>query len=590
MTSLNFISAPGGSAYMHELLSVVAHEVSQLGSLSRIDAITVSEGPFPKGTEDDVYVVVPHEYFVVLPEDLLPGPAQLARTIGFCVEHPGNATFQTTVRFARQLAACVDINDDSTAELNALGVPVERFVLGYSERWDHWGGGETERPHDVVYLGTSDDRRSRLLAIDVEVLSDADVLFAMPPHEPMTKPRADFFMGAAKLELLAASKVLLNLHRGDSRSFEWVRALEAMCNGCVVVSEHSSDIAPLRPRNHLLLGRPRTLLHLARSVLADPSRLEAIRTDCYELLRTELTMRSSALALAQLAVAVGAGTFCARGRPVIRSRQTNWRAEWAGQVVVDGAPGHPRALRTRSQPWTGYCGEKQERPAVRGDRNPEALDVAVIRSAGSPDVSTALGALLPQLHGVDAVIYLCFDGAGPDELPDDWRVVRYGGTARSAVGSLLNRVLGASDAAQLLVLDAGDQLDPRGVERLRCTLHAHQADAAYGMVVNDRGLLTSALPFEADRLTRLNYLATAALWRRASLVGLGGWSEDPDLDGAETWELWRRLAARGGSAVLVPRPLVRQAFSQRSSLSADDVDSIRAGQPLTNRCEIAADD
>ena len=76
---LHFVSAPGGSAFMHELLGVVAHEVSALGPASPVDEVTVSEGPLPAGDADDVYVVVPHEYFVVLPARSAPGAEQLAR-------------------------------------------------------------------------------------------------------------------------------------------------------------------------------------------------------------------------------------------------------------------------------------------------------------------------------------------------------------------------------------------------------------------------------------------------------------------------------------------------------------------------------
>lgn len=565
---------------MHELLAVVAREVSRLGSDLTVDEVTVSEGPLPSGGEEDVYVVVPHEYFVLLPRDLLPGPDQLARTIGFCVEHPGTEEFQTTVRHARQLAACVDINDDSTAELNALGIFVERFVLGYSERWDRWRRRDVERPHDVIFLGTRDDRRSRLLALDFDVLDDLEVLVAMPPTEPKTKPRRDFFMGDTKLGLLVASKVLLNLHRGDSRSLEWVRVLEAMCNGCVVVSEHSPDIEPLRPGKHLLLGQPRTLVHLARSVLADPSRLAAIRTAAYEMLRTELTMRPGALVLAQLAADVRSGTLQSQHRPRPEPRRMVWPTQSTGQLV-DAADRKSSGtiLRTVRPAWIGSPRVRRRDPS-RPDR--DAVDVAIVRSPGSPDVSVALTPLLLQL-GLDAVIYLCFDGVEPGGLPSDPRLVLSGGAARTGAGPLLNKVLDASDAAELLLLRAGDQLACGAVQRLRAALHEHQADAAYGMVVNPQGLLTSALPFETDRLMRLDYLATAALWRRASLVKLGGWAEDPSVDGAETWDLWRRLAQSGGSAILVPRPLVRQAFPQDPPLSRYELDPEGVGQLLRER-------
>ncbi|HLX89017.1 MAG TPA: hypothetical protein VKR22_11250, partial [Acidimicrobiales bacterium] len=164
MTALHFVSAPGGSAFMHELLGVVAHEVRRCSE--DID-VTLSEGAFPPDPHA-VFVVVPHEFFVVLPEAIQPPEDQLRRTIGLCVEHPGTETFLTTVRTSRALGARVAISNSTTVALNRLGLPTERFVLGYSELWDQWRGAPGERPLDVLYLGTADERRSRLLSMEIE--------------------------------------------------------------------------------------------------------------------------------------------------------------------------------------------------------------------------------------------------------------------------------------------------------------------------------------------------------------------------------------------------------------------------------------
>lgn len=78
----------------------------------------------------------------------------------------------------------------------------------------------------------------------------------------------------------------------------------------------------------------------------------------------------------------------------------------------------------------------------------------------------ALTPLLSQLDDRDAVIHLCVDGADPGELPDDPRIAMYGGMARTGMGPLLNRVLDASEAAELLLLLAGDQLASHAWVRL----------------------------------------------------------------------------------------------------------------------------
>ena len=71
---------------MEELLGVVAEEVRAIG----VDASS-HRGAFPPGDGNEVFVVVPHEYFVLTDIESHPDAATLRRTIAFCVEHPGNA-------------------------------------------------------------------------------------------------------------------------------------------------------------------------------------------------------------------------------------------------------------------------------------------------------------------------------------------------------------------------------------------------------------------------------------------------------------------------------------------------------------------
>jgi hypothetical protein len=487
------------------------------------------------------------------------------------------------VRWARQLAACVDINDDSARALNACGVPAERFVLGYSNRWDHWGGSEIERNHDVIYVGTADERQSRLLGLDVEVLEDFEVLFAIQPRRPMTT--ADSSMSERKLALLAASRVMLNVHRLGSQSLDWVRTLEAMCNGCVTVSEHSLDVAPLVPGRHLVLGRPRTLARLACVLLRDPARLRAIRNEAYEFLKSDLTMRPSALLLAQLAADVRSGgprapistrtATPASAYPTRPDRRPADEADAVGPVAA-------AELAPRTRP--GSLRGRRAKP----NRDDEALDVVLVGTDESPDASVALAPLLPQLRGMDVVVHLCVDGvATPRAVDSETRL--YQRARRGDVAALLNEAIVTSDAAMVLVLGTGDQLGDRAVQRLRTALCEEGVDAAYGIVVTPQGLLTSVLPLEADRLVSSDYIAMAALWRRASLIRLGGWSEDPMLRGAENWDLWRQLAISGGSAVMLQRPLVQQAFSQLQTetmaMSAVDLMMASPNRPRSSRAE-----
>ena len=208
------------------------------------------------------------QFFRVLPEPLHPSDDVRRRTIGLCVEHPGTDTFEWTLRTARGLGACVDINDDSTLALHKAGIAVERFTLGYSDRWDRWGGAPNDRSIDVVYLGTTDTRRSRFLTQDAEVLDDRSVVMAMPPHEPMVAPPARLLHGRRQT---AAARRHPAAGQPPSRRLAIVR----------VGSRPRGDVQRVRGR-HGTQHRPaparrRTTRHLRCTAPAPPRRPIAAR-------------------------------------------------------------------------------------------------------------------------------------------------------------------------------------------------------------------------------------------------------------------------------------------------------------------------
>lgn len=559
MTPVHFVSPPGGSVFMHELLGVVAAEVDGLGE----GEVTLSVGPFPSG-DDAVYVVEPHEYFLKVPPHAHPDKDQLRRTIALCVEHPGTESYAQTVATAAMAGARVAITDDAALSLGELGLPTHRIRLGYSSQWDVWGGADTPRPHDIVFLGTIDRRRSRNIALDIGAADDCSVHLALPPHEPITGSRPGFFTGRDKLRLLAEASVIVNMHREYSRSFEWVRCLEAMCNGCVVVSEHSTDFAPLRPGLDLVLGSSQSLLTLSAVLVSDKERLAEIRSHCYETLRTQLPMRNAAIVLSQLAAELATGSVpapaatpssAARCFPPSPSYGVVY--PWDGDHYRDEAALLAAGLDDLPLP-SGPAA-----PAVaneRPDRSPDSLDVIVLCSPGWPGFGSALASLLPQLEGSDSVVHLCVDRVPePDQLPDG--VVLHRAEARVGAGGVRNQALRSCDAAQVLVLDSADQLLPHALGRLRARLDESGADAAYGMVITADGQITSAHPYEQARLERSDYLASAALWRRSALHALGGWCEGAGWRGQEVRDLWWRLGSSGGSAALVARPTARKAVA-----------------------------
>jgi hypothetical protein len=297
--TMTLVGTSRGNVFMNELLAAIAHEVRRCGA----EADLVLDR-FPDA-ERSAYVVVPHEYFETVPARDHPSEEQLRRTISLSVEQPGTGWFDLACVHAGRSAAVVDIRRTGVRELRRRGLMAEHFQLGYTEYWDKWRGDESlERPIDLLHLGTETPRRLRALAAYARTLWRHETRVLLPPVAPKPGPRPDFLVGEAKWHALRSAKALLNIHRDTPPYFEWVRALEAIANGCVVISEHSQDVGPLVAGQHFISGRIENLGLLADRLLRDEERLNALRSAAYDFIRTELPMQPAAQRLIGIAETV----------------------------------------------------------------------------------------------------------------------------------------------------------------------------------------------------------------------------------------------------------------------------------------------
>jgi CTP:molybdopterin cytidylyltransferase MocA len=421
----------------------------------------------------------------------------------------------------------------------------------------------------------------------------------MPPHERMATPRPDFLMGAAKWEWLRGSKVLLNLHRGQSVSLEWVRVLEALCNGCVVVSEHSVDYQPLEPGRHIVFGHWRALGELADRLLSDPAELDRVRHAAYAFLTNELTMRPSARRLVELAGdLLSSPGRCQSApsttRPVEPDAITSLRAsEHDGAVYV---PSQLPDLPPGARPALAHS---LRRPVERPRRRPElartppraagSVDAIVVQGRGDPSPGMTVASILGQGEALDLQVLVGLTEKETKRSAPalrDPRVVVEDDDPASTLGAVRNRLLARSDADYVLVVEPVDTLLPGALHRLAEVLQQSSGvEACYPMTAEADGEIGNALPFEPDRLEEHDYLSTPALWRRDALVALGGWCDDPQLEALESYDLWHRLAAAGGSAELLPQALVRRRLRPLRLLRLSDIDPERTRHALRSRTE-----
>ncbi len=282
-----FVSTRRGSRFMTELLPAISAATAEAGQTTEL---VFDE--FPPWREDVVYVLIPHEFRAWGDPNGFPDSRQRARTIALCTENPGTSWFEETYELVPEFAAAVSINRSSAAELQRRGIRCEHIQLGYVPAWDTWRRRRASSARSTCSTSAPPiPRRDPLLAGLGGELWARQCQFLIPPLEPRTKPRPDFLTGTDKYHRLRSAKILLNLHRTTSAALEWMRFLEAICNGCVVVSEPCLDGDPLVAGEHFVAASAEHIAGIIDRLLDQPDQLRLMRERAYDFVRTELPMQ-----------------------------------------------------------------------------------------------------------------------------------------------------------------------------------------------------------------------------------------------------------------------------------------------------------
>ena len=565
---------------------------------------------FPAPADDLVYLFIPHEYMALVDPLAHPTLTQLNRSVAISTEQPGTSWFDTTFEFARSAGAVVDINPLAAEEMRRRGVRVEHAQLGYIPSWDVWGGDRgRERDIDLAFLGRFTDDRGHVLARCRPALERRRAaLYLTETVKPHMKGAAYYLAGRRRSELLADSKLLINIHQQNLPYLEWHRILSAVLNGCVVLTEHSLMTEPFRPGEHFVSGRLSDLPLLIEGLLAEPERLERIRHDAYDLVRSEMPMSAAVevmIGAIERAAANPVRIGAAGISPVvpIPVRLPDPKPAWQSYVEEVGAELPMRRglmdLVTRTRSLERQVGEllaetaaeptvevTEFGPPIRKPRvsvlltvyNHAALVAEAIRSvafgdgadieliavddASTDDSVAVIEMTLAELPWLSAKLVRCSVNSG---LPGASRNLAF----EHACGELL------------FVLDADNTILPLGIPKLVAALDEDpEAAFAYGII--EKFDITGALGVESfldwvpDRFRFGNYIDAMALIRSDALEAVGRYTEVPALGGWEDYALWVAMAERGMRAVRIPDFIGRYRVSQYSMLSVIGIDNSSA--------------
>jgi hypothetical protein len=608
---VNVFVAARGNRFMTDLAAMVREAAGR----TRPARLVTDELPRVDGSIN--LVVAPHEFFELTGAGRHELQAAAAASVCIGTEQPGTPWFRLTADACRRGLLTLDINELAVAALRAEGVDARRLRLGAVPSLDvvaRGGALDRPRPLDVLFMGGLDDRRGRLLAELAPTLHplrcDLRLFRFDRPIGPAT-PGVVF--GRDKYDLLAGARVLLNLHReppatapdrpaASGRYFEWVRMIEAMANGCAVVSEPSVGCEPLVAGEHFVVAQDGIGDDLADAVmglLTDEDRRLAIAAAAHRTVTSELALAG---ALDPLLDDIERRVLPDLERHVASGRHRRGRWGFGGEVADP--------VR-RLGPFRPYAGIQREAKALALAENAalrrldglrcllahgERRHVATVRTPAydgcRPDVSVVvtlydygdvvtetLGSVAAS-EGVDVEIVVVEDHANDDSrtVAEDYMAAHpdvplllLAKDCNEGLAAARNDGFAAARAPYVMVMDADNHVYPECLARLRRTLLDDPGAAAAYAVLEDFGdqrNVRSALDWDVARLCAANYIDAQAMWRRADWDALGGYRDaDDHVYGWEDWDLWLRLAERGGRAVLRREILGRYRVRHGSMIS-----------------------
>jgi hypothetical protein len=571
---------------------------------------------FPDPAENEVFLVIPHEFLALTEAAAHPDETQLARTVALATEQPGSSWFDPSRDFCARAAVTLDINRIGVHALRTSGIDAQYLPLGYCPLWDAWHEDPlAERSRDVLFLGGVTGRREQALARCGAVLSRYRCgIHVVDNRVPLRPGTPGVETGQAKWRLYAESKILLNVHRSRRGYFEWQRGLSAIINGCVVVTDHSLDSEPLVPGTDFVSCSTSALPHMLDLVLGDDQlRLELQRSGI-ERVKRELPTELTASVLADAAeraleTAPHAMPAGPRPRRAPLPKPPSAEPAWAFlsrpptdlqtiRMALKSALQGQREIVRRLDRLERAGEQPSEHVATFGPYEEVEPEVSVVLTVFNyaAVVGDAIASVARSTH--PAVELVIVDDGSRDDSAEavkralgdfPWvpaRLIRL--PLNWGLPAARNRAIGESRGEFVFILDADNTVYPRALDELAEALRTDSTlSFAYSVLERFDASgpigLVSWHGWDPEYLRYGNFVDAMAMFRRSDLVSVGCYTTDSRLHGWEDFDLWCRLVEHGLSGAQVPNILGRYRSGRLSMISITDIDASEAWSLLIDR-------
>jgi len=473
-------------------------------------------------------VVAPHEYFALhflRTRPTIELEATLAAVAVLNVEQPGSEWFEVAWEFARRARHVFDISKAGVAEFQRRGVAAVHAPIGYTRSLEAPALRPTaERPIDVLFFGHASPRRNAFFARHADFFSACNChIVVSEVHRPRQAATAGYRSDDERLRLVASSRIVLCVHSTERPYFEQHRAILALANRCLLVTETSRHTEPLVDGVHFVSAGLEDLPALCRRYLADPAAVEKVASAGRELATTRMHIRQSCGVMLEALQQTRGRASATEDHP-----DTLARDEVRARLAESGA-----RLATGQTPWTTTAN------AAYASSTPPAVTVLVTLFDYRRYVARCLDSVLAAIPPSGGLEIVVVDDGSSDGGPDLVESVMASAAtpmllARKALNSGLadarNVGLTLARGRQVFVLDADNWIYPPCLAVLQAALDEGGLAATYGLIASIEEETGQALDLMSPLID----------------YGWFGW---------EDYDLWLKLAQAGKACRLVPRIL-----------------------------------
>jgi glycosyltransferase involved in cell wall biosynthesis len=268
-------------------------------------------------------VVAPHEFFYLGAGRELSNQSLPSNLVLFNTEQPSTQWYARARDYFSKAYRIWDINHTSSQEIARAGFNCEYLPLGYlpdfklfrevEELPNHYGTfflGEkirkstylrkpfVERPIDVLFLGTLSARREKFFAHASRALSNHFCYLYLPSAEgPLLAGLNTTMDTTTSVGLAQRAKIILNIHRGADRYFEWHRiVMHGIWNRALVITEPCGEGPPFQPSVHFVEAPLSQIADVLEYYLADPkgqAEAQAIALKGFQMLSEQCKLTDS---------------------------------------------------------------------------------------------------------------------------------------------------------------------------------------------------------------------------------------------------------------------------------------------------------